>query len=135
GDGAGVRFDRLDERAVRRRPLALVATTREHTRPPAPRQLRDLLRQARLPDPRLTDHHDERPLARLSSVEEAGDPRHLAGGADDRRGGRERRRLVRVVLALDDADRLGRALERLGTEVMKAERTTTGEQPRHGAPA
>jgi len=86
-DGAGVGLDRLDERPVRRRPLALVATAGEDTRPLAPRQLRDLLRQARLPDPGLPDDHDERALARVYPVEEAGDPRQLLVAADEWSGG------------------------------------------------
>src|SRR5262249_17889427 len=69
-DGAGVRLDRLDERPVRRRPLALIAAAREDTRPVALRQLCPLLRQARLPDPGLADDHDERSVARLYPVEE-----------------------------------------------------------------
>jgi hypothetical protein len=112
-----------------------VAAAREDTRPLAPRQLRDLLRQARLPDPGLADDHDERSIARLCPVEEANHPRHLLRAADERCGGEESRRLLGVVLDLDDADRLGEALERLGAKVMEAERAATGEESRDGARA
>ena len=135
GDGTGVCLDRLDEGAVRRRPLALVAAAGEDARPVPACQLRELLRGARLPDPGLADDHDERSLARACPVEQADDPPHLLVPADERSGRQERGRLLRLVLDLGNADRVGKALQCLRSEVAEAERAAAGEEPRHGARA
>src|SRR5262249_58871603 len=87
----------------------------------------------RLPPPGVAAAGEALAPARRCPGEEPRQPRHLLVAADEGRSGQERRRLLRVVLDLDDADRLGEALDDLGAEVAEAEPPATGEGSRPGA--
>ena len=107
---ARVLAQRLGERPVRPRRLALVAAAPEHRRPLGARRLGQLLQRAGLADARLAFQQHHRAVAGAGVSQALAEPRQLRRAADERRLRQQRRRLVLLVRHLVRRDRVAKPL-------------------------